>query len=244
MKKSTDSLGDRMKEYEAASQLHLPRRMPVIIRLDGRAFHTLTQNFRRPYDARFMSVMDTVTLSLLSEVTGAVCAYAQSDEVSLAVVDYQLTSTQAWFANNLQKLVSVSAGVASACMTLTLPSHIGALGPVTFDSRAFVLPKHEVVNYFIWRQQDWQRNSLQMLARSLYSHKQLQGKKTPELHDLCMAKGENWAKRTSHEKDGRFFTRAEKTGIWELWKATPLFTQSRGVIDRLVNIEPQKDKGV
>lgn len=46
-----DELGDRMKSYyENRSKTFLARRTPVIIRLDGKAFHTFTRGFNKPFD--------------------------------------------------------------------------------------------------------------------------------------------------------------------------------------------------
>lgn len=50
LKKSYE-LGDRMKSYyENRSKTFLARRTPVIIRLDGKAFHTFTRGFNKPFD--------------------------------------------------------------------------------------------------------------------------------------------------------------------------------------------------
>ena len=57
-KSSKDTLGDRMKGYENAYRFYLPRRMPVIIRIDGRAFHTFTRGLQKPFDSRFVEIKD------------------------------------------------------------------------------------------------------------------------------------------------------------------------------------------
>lgn len=201
--KMIDNLGDRMKRYEDASRIYLPERMPVILRLDGKAFHTYTRGCERPYDNRLMVVMNEVTKYLCANVQNCVLAYTQSDEISLLLVNFREIDTNSWFDNNMSKMVSISAGLASAKLTqessiLFAEQRIGL-----FDCRAFVLPSHDVENYFIWRQKDWFRNSIQMLAQSLYSHKQLQGKKSADLHEMCFQKGKNWADLSSHIKNGR-----------------------------------------
>ena len=169
---SGDTLGDRMKGYEDASRIYLPRRLPVIIRLDGKAFHTWTRGLPRPYCQSLMEAMNEVAKTLCNQVQNTVLAYTQSDEISLVLIDYQDIKTTAWFDNNLQKMASVSAGIASAKLTALSPTIFGGLRDglkeAVFDSRVFVLPPHEVSNYLIWRQQDWNRNSLAMLAQSLF----------------------------------------------------------------------------
>lgn len=204
---SGDSLGDRMKRYEDASRHYLTSRLPLIIRLDGKAFHTWTRGLPRPYCASLMAAMNEVALYLCKGVQNCVMAYTQSDEISLLLIDYKAQDTCSWFDSNLQKIVSVSAGMASAKLTALSPTIFGGtrddLRLATFDARAFVLPPHEIENYFIWRQQDWERNSLQMLAQSLYSQKELHGKGRAELNELCFRKGFNWADLSSHLKNGR-----------------------------------------
>jgi len=202
-----DTLGDRMKTYEDVTRHHLPRRLPVILRLDGKAFHTWTRGLERPYSQSLMTATDDVTKALCKEIQGVVMAYTQSDEISLLLVDYAGIETQSWFDSNLQKMVSVAAGMASAKLTaLSTRLHVGGREAV-FDARAFVLPPHEVNNYFIWRQADCTRNSMAMLAQSLYSPRQLNGKGFIEQGRMCAASGSNWFDLSSHIRLGRVATK-------------------------------------
>jgi len=260
-----DTLGDRMKRYEGASRHYLPNRLPVIIRLDGKAFHTWTKGLARPYAKDLMAVMNDVAKHLCDQVQNTVLAYTQSDEISLLLVNYKDIDTSPWFDNNLQKMVSVAAATASAKMTTLSPRLFP--GPVVkeavFDARAFVLPEHEVNNYFIWRQQDWNRNSLAMLAQSLYSPKELHGKSRAEQHEMCFQKGFNWAALDSHTKDGRVVVkrkvrkelaaRAEITvngqflskiegpvyierSEWYVPNVTPIFKEDRSFVENLIKV--------
>lgn len=175
------SLDSRMKEnYENTYRIKLPKRMPVILRLDGKAFHTFTRSMKKPFDTDLILLMQDVTKYLLNNIQNAVLGYTQSDEISILLMNYSKFTTESWFDNNLQKMVSISAAMASAFATLEYnrgyiytdePDYIRL---IQFDSRAFVLPEAEVNNYFVSRQQDCQRNSIQMVAQSLYSHKSLQ----------------------------------------------------------------------
>lgn len=199
-----DSLGDRMKNYEDVWRQVLPKRMPVIIRLDGKAFHTYTKNLEKPFSQPMMAAMNEVALSVMDQVQGATFGYTQSDEISILVLNNQKLDSESWFGNNIQKMVSVAASVASVEMTLLSPTIFkGETRPALFDARAFVLPPEEVCNYFLWRQRDWNRNSIQMLARSMFSQKDLQGKKTNDLHEMCWRNGQNWGTLHSHIKAGR-----------------------------------------
>jgi len=194
-----DSLGDRIKHnYEDRYRISLTRRAPVIIRLDGKAFHTLTRGAEKPFDAVLASAMYSAASKLIKEVQGAKCAYVQSDEISILVTDFDKLTTDAWFDYNLQKMTSVSASIASVEFTRSY----GKTG--YFDSRAFNIPKDEVINYFRWRYLDWRRNSIQMLAQSLYSQTELHRKNQAELHEMCFQKGQNWNDLCNTWKNGAF----------------------------------------
>lgn len=214
-----DSLGDRMKsQYEDRTRYSLPRRTYTIIRLDGKAFHTFTRKFNRPYDERITDWMDGAAYHLCEEIQGVQFAYVQSDEISLLLTDFATIQSQSWFDGNIQKNVSIAASIATAhfnelrilsCMTKQVDPLI-ANKPAYFDARAFTIPDPvEVANYFIWRQQDAVRNSIQMLAQSLYSHKELQGKNTSELQELTFQKGKNWNDISIRNKRGGFIEKKQ-----------------------------------
>ena len=108
------TLGDRMKNnYENISRYYLTRRMPVIIRIDGKAFHTFTRGFKKPFDDILVSTMQDTMKYLCENIQGCVLGYTQSDEISLVLTDYAELTTDAWFGNNLQKMCSVSASMAT-----------------------------------------------------------------------------------------------------------------------------------
>lgn len=109
----SDTLGDRMKAYENVSRVHLTRRCPVIIRLDGCHFHTFTKGMSRPFDDIIIKTMQLTAQYLCENIMGCRLAYTQSDEISLLLTDYARIESEAWFNNNLQKLVSVSASMAT-----------------------------------------------------------------------------------------------------------------------------------
>lgn len=248
-----DKLGDRMKEYENATRVVLPRRLPMIVRVDGKAFHTFTRGFEKPWDGWFVGAMHRVAVALCEEVEGCQLAYWQSDEISLLVRDDMGLQTQPWFGKGLQKVVSVAAGVASAAMTYELAARLFqadetvAMHPApplpSFDARAFVLPPAEVVNYFIWRQQDAVRNSILGLGHAHFSVKEMHGLKTDKIQERLFAeRGLNWNDTPTHLKRGACVRRVafEVPGAdgpavrhrWEVDMETPTFTQDRGYIER------------
>ncbi len=151
--KDNMSLGDRMKiYYENCSKIVLPRRMPLIIRLDGKAFHTLTRGCEKPFDMNIIKLMDQTTKYLCKNIQGAVLAYVQSDEISILVHNYKRLTSSAWFDNELEKIVSITAGMASAYFTMmynesviAYRNHRDILKPCIFDSRVFVLLKQKYV---------------------------------------------------------------------------------------------------
>lgn len=212
-----DSLGDRMKQnYENRARYQLMRRTPVIMRLDGKAFHTFTRHCEKPFDQNLIDTMAMTARYVMENVQGSVFAYVQSDEISILLQDYANLDTSAWFDYNIQKMTSISAAMASVFFS----SHYKPKGDLDcgyalFDSRVFNLPREEVINYFIWRQQDWTRNSLQMLARAHFSQKELHRKNAPAMHEMLHAKHINWADLHPQLKNGTIIVRELSEYIFE-----------------------------
>jgi tRNA(His) guanylyltransferase len=185
-----DALGARMKgQYEHRFRTFLPRRTYTILRLDGKAFHTYTRGLERPFDQQLMDDMAKTAQFLCQEISGTVFAYTQSDEISLLLTDFATTKTQAWFDGNVQKMVSVSAALATAKFNELRPGKLAF-----FDSRAFIIPdRSEVANYFVWRQQDATRNSISMAAQAHFSHRELHRKSSAQMQDMLHdGPGINW----------------------------------------------------
>lgn len=113
MAKKNDSLGDRMKGYEGVSRNFLTRRVPAIIRLDGKAFHTFTKGMEKPFDPVLTQAMQETMKYLCENIQGCVLGYTQSDEITLVLTDYATIQTDAWFGYNIQKMCSVSASMAT-----------------------------------------------------------------------------------------------------------------------------------
>lgn len=226
MANKRDSLGDRMKgNYENRSKTYLVRRMPVIIRLDGKAFHTFTRGFNKPFDDVMMQTMQQTTLKLCQEIQGCVFGYTQSDEITLVLVDYNDINTDAWFDYSVQKMCSVAASMCTLYFNKIFAEMVDvfiANSDVTpeeeklervynkaidkgamFDARVFNIPVEEVTNCVLWRQQDATRNSISSLAQSKFSAKELHGKSSSQMQDMLMEKyGINWNNLTIPEKRG------------------------------------------
>lgn len=262
------SLGDRMKTYEAVSKNYLMRRTPVIIRLDGKAFHTFTRGLDKPFDKVFVNIMQKTMLALCNEIQGCVLGYTQSDEITLVLVDYQDCDTCAWFDNQVQKMVSVSSSLATLYFNKYLTEILNNVREdisladsnmssahnyqrnmefmkkwenkefkAIFDSRVFNVPQYEVVNNLIWRQQDATRNSINSLAQSLFSHKELQGINCKDVQNkMFTEKDVNWNDLPIHLKRGCCAIKNDE-GKWVLDKEMPIFTEDRDYVDRLVFLD-------
>lgn len=278
MSNNKDSLGDRMKQYEYVTRKYLDRKIPVIIRVDGKAFHSFTRGFNKPFDEVFVKSMQETMKYLCENIQGCVLGYTQSDEITLVLVDYHSEEACAWFDNNIQKIVSVSASMATMAFNKffyknvcsfnskntrkwiednnerkKMSEYINTLYNVCekgamFDSRVFTLPKEEVVNCLIWRQQDATRNSIQSVGQANFSHNQLHCKNCSDIQDMLMLeKGINWNDYPTHLKRGSCCIKkpfiinegTEQESIrnkWVIDTEIPIFTQDKNYINKLIFI--------
>ena len=222
-----DELGERMKsQYEDRTRYFVPRRTYTIIRLDGKSFHTYTKGLDKPFDEGLSKDIDNAIIAMLPHIQGAVFAYTQSDEISVLVTDFALPTTSAWFDGNIQKMASVSASIITANFNqlranrqvqIALEKDLDFAESDTwplayFDTRVFTIPDRiEVMNTFIWRNQDCIRNSVSMLAQSMFSHKELQGKSTTEMirmtHDYNIGNHSGWLDLSPDLKFGRLIVK-------------------------------------
>lgn len=256
-----NNLGDRMKAYENVTRNYLTRRLPVVLRLDGKAFHSFTKGFEKPFDTILMESMWETCKYLCANIQGCKIAYTQSDEISLLLTDYETFTTSAWFDNNIQKMVSVSASMATLIFNKTFidlvneyysdigetfecENYIHKYNSAMFDSRVFNLPKEEVCNYFIWRQQDATRNSIEAVGQANFSHKQLNCKSCNQIQDMLFTeKNINWNDFPVSQKRGvciykeNYNLNDEAHTIrsrWVIDKDIPVFTQDREYIEKFV----------
>jgi len=200
------NLGNRMKSYENVYRNYLIPRMPVIVRVDGKAFSTFTKSCEKPFDAGFIDAMRDSAFVLAKEIQGFKFGYIQSDEASFVLTDYDTFETQGWFGYNINKMVSVSASI----MTANFNYYFNKYKPSNtkmayFDSRAFNVPREDVINAIYWRAKDWERNSISMYCSNFYSHKQMYKKNREDMHEMLHSIGKNWTTNLSdREKNGTF----------------------------------------
>ena len=238
-------IGERMKGYEKVADTVLTRRMPYIIRVDGKSFHTWTHRVgaQKPYDARLSSIFEEAASYTLQEMSGGIAAYLQSDEVSFLLQDYWRLDTDPWFGKRIQKLCSITASMFTAFFNAAAAHDFPK--PAFFDARAFVLPFAEVINYFVWRQQDATRNSIQALGQHYFSHKALHGLSNEVVQEkLWQEYGVNWNDLPPSQKRGTMIFRDFSTGTWFVDYATPVFTQDRSYFQRFAPELVGGDQGI
>ena len=224
-----DELGTRMKEfYEGVPKTRLVRRMPVAIRIDGKAFHTFTRGFQKPFDEILVKSMQDTMKYLCENIQGCVLGYTQSDEITLILVDYQNLNSCAWFDYEIQKMCSIAASMATMAFNKAFASNVAKQSKrlykeyleekdasyidtleiamnkgAMFDARCFNIPKEEVANLIYWRQLDATRNSIQMVGQANFSHKELQNKSCNMIQEMLFAeKGINWNDYPTYLKRG------------------------------------------
>jgi len=249
------SLGDRMKGYERTELRMLTRRAPLIIRLDGCHFHSFTKGFERPFDISFLTCMRNTMLHLCENIMGAKLGYTQSDEITLLLMDDDTLQTDAWFGKNLQKIVSVSAAMATFYFNKEVAAQVEnntasdglrrafACGrQAIFDARAFTIPREEVLNCFEWRQQDCARNSIQSVGQAYFSHKELDHKTCNDILDMLSREaGINWNDYSLTLQRG-VCAKQEPTLVsgniyrmkWKLHKNIPIFHEYPDYINDIV----------
>lgn len=234
-----DALGDRMKEYERRNQYFLQRRTPVIIRIDGKAFHTFTRGFQKPFDEVLGNAMVRTMEYLCQNISGCIFGYVQSDEITLVLQDYRKLNTDAWFGYRTDKLCSIAASMATMAFNKyfypevlkwydkTIKDNIfqeqenvklmktyqnAAEKGAMFDARCFNIPKEEICNCIYWRQLDATRNSIQMVGQANFSHAELQGKSCNEIQDMLHEqRGINWNDFPTRWKRGVAWTKMNGT---------------------------------
>lgn len=227
-----DDLGCRMKTfYEQIPKTKLMRRCPVAIRIDGKAFHTFTRGFHKPFDEVLIKSMQETMKYLCENIQGCVLGYTQSDEITLILVDYKKLTSSAWFDYEVQKICSIAASMATMAFNNIFSKYVKEFDlelayndngidtkenrklweiykkaidkGAMFDARCFNIPKEEVTNLVYWRQLDASCNSIQMVGQANFSHKELQNKSCNDIQDMLMIqKGINWNDLPTYQKRG------------------------------------------
>ena len=267
-----DDLGVRMKTfYEQIPETKLMRRCPVALRIDGKAFHTFTRGFQKPFDEVLIKSMQETMKYLCENIQGCVLGYTQSDEITLILVDYKKLTSSAWFDYEVQKICSIAASMATMAFNKAFEKNVETenhfftdewlddenFNPNYKNKECFNIPKEEVTNLVYWRQLDASRNSIQMVGRANFSHKELQNKSCNEIQDMLMTqKGINWNDLPIYQKRGSCCVRnkiiistdgvmetvqlrdtSKAENEWIIDTEIPIFrNEGREYIDRLVYV--------
>lgn len=218
-------VADRIKEYyEDRTKTFLMRRMITIIRLDGKGFSKWTKNLEKPFDEGFTDDMIETAKYLCENIQGAKFAYAQSDEISIVLTDFDNLESQAWFDYNVQKITSIAASMATAKFNQLRMARnvvdtedgynsvgIMAFKLAMFDARVFQVPTvDEMVNTMIWRQQDATRNSVSMAAYEICGHSATMNMSGSEKQEMLFEKGVNWNDYPVKFKRGTVIRKVER----------------------------------
>lgn len=215
-----DTLASRQKQYEEAQKHYLVPKMPFIIRIDGKAFHTYTKGFVKPFDNVMGEAMKRTMQSLCEDIPGAVLGYTQSDEITIVCKYTNRIKSQAWFGGRVEKIIAITASKATKyfnkyfrdevdafisegeALSLAqsihnreiMKSHLKAIDKgAEFDSRVFNIPEWDCINNIIWRQQDAIRNSIEMVGHANFSVKQLHKVTCDGIKDMLkQEKGIDW----------------------------------------------------
>lgn len=220
---------------------------------------------------------------LCENISGCVLGYTQSDEITLLLIDYKSMAQGAWFGYVKRKVETISASMATMAfnkfytdivkervrkelkgceteadkkkVTDYYTKYARKCGKAMFDSRAWNMPEFEVINGFIWRQNDCVRNSIQSVAQANFSAKQLEHKNQKELMDMLMLKkGVNWNDYPIYLKRGTCCVKVTQTynegtpdeftrSKWVIDKEIPTFTKDRDYIEkRFKNIRTVTNK--
>lgn len=279
-----DNLGDRMKTYENVTRTYLTRRTPIIIRIDGKAFHNFTRGFEKPFDNVLVKTMQQTMKYLCENIEGCVLGYTQSDEITLVLCDYKKLTSQAWFDNNIQKICSISASMATMSFNkyfeeiaqewndkefskihiegvevtnkaqeekwykISFAHNTAQTKGAMFDSRVFNIPKEEVNNCLLWRQQDAVRNSIQSVVQANFSHKQLECKNCKELQEMLLQeKGIDWNTYPTYLKRGSCCVKSTYTieidgkdvqrSRWIIDNDIPIFSQNTWYVNGRITFD-------
>lgn len=213
-KQVKDELGNRMKRYEAVTgdRILVPK-MPFIIRVDGKAFHTFTKGVVKPFDKIIEHAMIKTAEALCKDIPGAVIAYTQSDEITVVCKYVDRIKSEAWFNGRISKIETISASKATKYFNKFFYEAVEKcenrkvyerkLFNAEFDSRVFNIPEWDCINNIIWRQQDAIRNSVESVGHCHFTAKQLNKVCNEEIKNMLLEKGISWEDDfTSYQKYG------------------------------------------
>lgn len=191
-----------MKGYEIYSSLQVPKNSKIIVRLDGRSFHSLARDLKleKPYDERFYEVMAKVCEDLFKEFS-PIFVYTFSDEISLLLDKIP-------FEGRIEKINSVIASFAASSFVMHYDTQFKK--PPAFDSRVIPIGDDDVLKYFKWRQDESWRNCVNShgisYLKSIHSNSEandeINGMSLSDVHELLFENGINLNNVETYKKRG------------------------------------------
>jgi tRNA(His) guanylyltransferase len=205
-----DAAGNKCKSYESAeSERRAMKGIPLLARLDGRAFHTFTKGLTRPFDPN-MSMCMIETAKYLVQETVAMVGYTQSDEITLLWHCDANSNSEYFFNGRFQKITSILSAMATAKFLGLVAQHLPSKAhelPL-FDCRVWQVPTlQQAAETFIWREDDATKNSITMAAGAYYAHDELEGKSSSDKHEMLFRVGVNWNDYPAFFKRGTYLQR-------------------------------------
>ena len=226
-----NELNARIKSfYEEPVKTRLTRKIPVILRMDGKAFHTFTRGFKKPFDPIMRETMMETMKALCENIQGCVFGYEQSDEITLVLTDFENENSSAWLDYETQKMCSIAASMTTLYFNKIFSEKVKNLcnsneedekyidtmmtaveKGAMFDARCFSVPKLSVYDVILARQIDASKNSISSVGRTYFSTSELRNKNTSKVQDmLMMYHGVNWNNFATEEKRGSCCYKVEK----------------------------------
>ncbi|MDD1694144.1 MAG: tRNA 5'-guanylyltransferase, partial [Methanoregula sp.] len=207
---------------------------PVFIRLDGRAFHRLTDclGLEKPFDEFFHKAMVTACTSLVADSgLNPDLAYTFSDEISLYF-------TKLPFSGRVEKLDSVAASYAASSFTLAL----GGTMLVAFDARVIPATLEFALEYLTNRQSEAWRNHINAYCQQVLieegmdakkAAEQLKGLQSKDLHEMMHVRGFNLSTTPAWQRRGTLVYKkiTEKEGFNPITKETVIAERSAVTAD-------------
>ena len=251
-----ETLKEKCQTLRAKYDVSMPKKTYVMSAIDGRAFSRLIKNkYEKPFDDKFINMMNEVAIYVCKNVQGCKFAYTQSDEITFVLTDFETEETSAFFDYRLCKMLSIIPSLATAkfnqlvalnlldtpCSSEDIKQIIKHMSLAQFDCKVWNTDNfNDVFAYFLWRQIDCVRNSKQQAAQTYLPHKELVGKHTDEqVQMLLEKKGIDWNEYSDGKKYGRFIYKEqvekeipnsnEETCIRNVWlahDAFPLFDEN------------------
>lgn len=233
-----DSLGSRQKTYEAVYKQTLVQKAPIVIRIDGKAFHSFTKKMAKPFDDLIIDTMQKTMLELCKDLATCKFGYTQSDEITLVCICDDVIRTEGLFKYKAQKIISIVASKTTKYFNkifyenmqklennpkeyknvVDINIYKNKLFEAEFDCRVMNIPEWDVINNIIWRQQDATRNSIQMLGQAYFTQKELEKKNCSEIMDKLMnEKNINWNNLEIYKKRGSCCYRKENDKKRKKW---------------------------